>query len=612
MIVEPQIHIAKPEGPEEKVKKVIVAVHGVGDQYSFSTLQSVVNQFCRFFGEPTAIPLGCFHDDRISFSLKPPYPHEKLKSISFAEVYWAKIPREVISDQHTLEEAKKWANTIVERLRLRWKQAKVSGSQSRFNDSYTESDFTLLKLVLIEMIETISVLERLCLISERAGLFTFDLGKLLNDYLGDVQIVTEFEKQRLKILQAFRCVLENVYKEYPEAEIHLVAHSEGTVVSFLGLLEAIREPSKFLWVKNVRSFMTIGSPLDTHLILWPELFDSPLPAQWSQFSKKIEWRNYYDYADPIAFKLDDIRDWIGKSDFKTVFNFELKHDIGFNRSPFPGKAHVDYWNDNDIFDHYIKDVVDKSEEVVVPPKTINWKRWVSLSIPPVIVVSLLLIAVYIMLNSIFNYIDPSHDIYRFRDDLFLLKTVTGTSLLLLGVTIVSRIPRLTNNMRLRIMAWLLYFSFAFFYFIVIPDSNVDRGEIKEWLASSFNIFVPSGWIRFTISTIILFVIYFVNKEWPSLGVKPLIIIGTITILFIILYHILNTKNNIEGAISTDVALWPVILAISVFFYLWWLAALIFDLMFVWYLYIRHSKALENMDEIIGSSARDYNKNNFVT
>jgi hypothetical protein len=37
--------------PDHRVKKVIVAVQGVGDQYSFATLQSVVNQFCRFYGQ---------------------------------------------------------------------------------------------------------------------------------------------------------------------------------------------------------------------------------------------------------------------------------------------------------------------------------------------------------------------------------------------------------------------------------------------------------------------------------------------------------------------------------------------------------------------------------
>lgn len=83
-------------GGEQKVKKVIVAVHGVGDQYNFATIQAVVNQFCRFHGEPR-------------FSISPPFPEGTFDHLAFAEVYWAKVPREVVGDQHTIEESKKWA-----------------------------------------------------------------------------------------------------------------------------------------------------------------------------------------------------------------------------------------------------------------------------------------------------------------------------------------------------------------------------------------------------------------------------------------------------------------------------------------------------------------------
>ena len=33
------------------------------------------------------------------------------------------------------------------------------------------------------------------------------------------------------------------------------------------------------------------------------------------------------------------------------------HDIGFSRYWLPGKAHIDYWNDRDVFGHFIDDVV---------------------------------------------------------------------------------------------------------------------------------------------------------------------------------------------------------------------------------------------------------------
>ena len=95
--------------PNIDVEKIIVAVHGVGDQHSFATIQSVVNQFCAFHHHPAGVPLGSFHNSRRTFSLPHPYPQDVFGRLAFAEVYWAKIPRTVVDDKHMLEETKKWA-----------------------------------------------------------------------------------------------------------------------------------------------------------------------------------------------------------------------------------------------------------------------------------------------------------------------------------------------------------------------------------------------------------------------------------------------------------------------------------------------------------------------
>jgi hypothetical protein len=80
------------------VRRVIVAVHGVGDQYSFATIQAVVNQFCRHYNHPAGVPLGSFHAEtkkaaKRPFSLPLPWPREPFGRLAFAEVYWAKVPR---------------------------------------------------------------------------------------------------------------------------------------------------------------------------------------------------------------------------------------------------------------------------------------------------------------------------------------------------------------------------------------------------------------------------------------------------------------------------------------------------------------------------------------
>jgi hypothetical protein len=101
--------VTAPTAANTSVTKVIVAVHGVGDQYSYATIQSVVNQFCSFYQQPAGVPLGNFHTGRSTFCIPPPYPQKLFERFAFAEVYWAKIPRNAVDDKHTLEEAKKWA-----------------------------------------------------------------------------------------------------------------------------------------------------------------------------------------------------------------------------------------------------------------------------------------------------------------------------------------------------------------------------------------------------------------------------------------------------------------------------------------------------------------------
>ena len=47
--------------PRRDVKKIIVAMHGIGDQFTFATIQTVAHRFSDYFRAPEAIPLGNFH-----------------------------------------------------------------------------------------------------------------------------------------------------------------------------------------------------------------------------------------------------------------------------------------------------------------------------------------------------------------------------------------------------------------------------------------------------------------------------------------------------------------------------------------------------------------------
>src|SRR5215471_3379387 len=106
------------------VRKIVVAIHGIGDQYRNATVQSVVNIFGRCFKQAVAVPLGGFYtaDGKIkAFQLTPP-PHvaPQMEDIGFLEVYWANIPRRVQRHGYRIEETKAWARTVVQRVQARY------------------------------------------------------------------------------------------------------------------------------------------------------------------------------------------------------------------------------------------------------------------------------------------------------------------------------------------------------------------------------------------------------------------------------------------------------------------------------------------------------------
>ncbi len=582
-----------------KVEKVIVAVHGIGDQYSYATIQSVVNQFCGYYNQPAAVPLGNFHSGQAAYSIPPPYPREPFGRLAFAEVYWAPIARNVTNEKYTLEETKKWARTIVERLRLRWC---VEGRKGHCH----EADFRLTQQVLGEMIQTIAVVDRICFLADKAGLFTFDLKKLLDDYLGDVQIVAEFKKQRDEILTAFDELLDKIEVAFPNADIYLVTHSEGTVVALLGLLQAFREPEPPRWTDKVRGLMTLGSPIDKHLALWPELFGDNPPsvkalADRSDPQQKIDWRNYYDFGDPVGFNLDGIREWLGANQWNGVFDFDDSHDMGFTRYPFPGKAHVDYWTDKEVFGHFISTVVEA--EPVAPAKAVGselkkaWpkppdltdKKWLSYILPYAGVIALLFVASYILYKAVtgaMGYTGPLIDgrVPRELAKSLILQQTAGLAALLLGITVVARIPRLTRSTFWRAISFAIAGFGAIAYMWSVRDN--ERITLKGFS-------LLPGAVTLTLAILVVCLVYLASIKRPSWGLTPLMVLGAIAVATMVVSHLVRAPERTPGPF------WPLFLATVAFLYLWWLAALLFDLVFVWHLYIRHSRLMVRVNEVLG-------------
>ena len=355
--------------PPIKFKDIVVAVHGIGQQIRYSTVRSVATRLAASrtlrmdskYPPVAPQPLGYFHSEVKGFTSVVLVDDLKalgsapLSEVGFAEVFWADIPDKVLKEGSTLEETKAWARTVVARAQAIWARGRKTGA--------IDPDFSLAAEVLDEIIETVYVLENLLFLADKAGLFKFDLREVLDAYLGDVQIVAEFAEYRRDIVLRFHQAMQHIYDEQcdkgnEDVRLHIVAHSEGTVVSFLGLLQAMsgmrvkksgspQVPEIELettgsipsWLKHMHGYMTIGSPIDKHLLLWPRMWNelNPSLADKDLEEHQIKWRNYYDYGDPIGFKLNTARERL-KTWKSKAFEFGEEHDYGFARHLLPGKA----------------------------------------------------------------------------------------------------------------------------------------------------------------------------------------------------------------------------------------------------------------------------------
>jgi len=519
-------------GSLKGLTKIVIAIHGIGNQTRSGTVRSVATRFgtrddgrSRNGDVPKVplMPLGYFYTDekgavRVS-RLDVKEDHE-LHKIGFAEVYWADIPREVVRREDTLEESKAWGKTIVSRAQAQY-YSPPAATKKRETSTLKPADFELVSGALDEIIETVGVLENLCTVAALSGVFKFDLGKLLRDYIGDVQLVTDFSYYRHKILHRFHIAMEQIVAEFAKdnpgtyPEIYIVAHSEGTVVSFLALLQAlwgirVKNPGSAAvagsgliapqaapqgaatesnpeWIQHVRGFMTIGSPIDKHLVLWPRLWD---PELWkAELTDRVQtdtsaamarahanppippnpirWRNYYDLGDPIGFKLDVARDWLEEHGC-TAFEFRSEHDMEFSRYWLPGEAHNEYWNDPDVFGHFIDTVVTPKETVTPAPKSKLLGR-LSPALPYALSVACHAGAVFVLLKSVLAY---SSEHFPLRD--VALETAVLT-ILLAGTTVATRLPRLVKaGWGWGLASVVAFVVGAVVYLTFMPDEVVER------------------------------------------------------------------------------------------------------------------------------------------
>ncbi len=559
-----------PSDDDRAIESLVVAVHGIGSQYRYSTVQALEKQFAQFCGWNVTQPLGAFHPAKLitepdspelgAYLFTPPALNANhFNHFGFAEVFWADIPEMAVDTKNTTEESKEWAQTVVDRVRA---VDEFNGSKSNL------VDYNKAGAVVGEMIDTIRVLESLLFIAKKAGLFEFDLGQLLTDYLGDVQIVADFKDYGGNVFDRFADTMAHLDHRMPNLKnIYIVAHSEGTVVSFKGILTALSlaRGTGRDWVDKVKGYMTFGSPLNKHIVLWPGLWNGMLPHPSRTNNAVIQWRNYYDFGDPVGFDLQITRDWMGDHRWSPHFEFSKENDdIGFTRYPFPGKAHIDYWNDPVVFGHFIKDVVLK-QGPQKKPATIPVAKAVSLTFPYCVCLALLAGGTYVLYKAMTVVLNSE------ESTISMASSVLGIMCLIAGTTILSRMPRLDKAPR-SILIGLAGFAIGGAVCWKLPSSDQLHAELQP------PVLICAGLVIGLISAGI-------GKWKPNWGMRPMIGFGGVVACWI-LWNLIRSSHHPNVA---HVSLWPVALANAAFLYLWWLSALIFDLTYIWHNYIRQDR-----------------------
>jgi hypothetical protein len=83
--------------------------------------------------------------------------------------------------------------------------------------------------VVAEMIDAIKVLDNLLFVATKAGLLQFNLGQLLTDFAGCVQLVADFKDYGGNIFDRFLLTMRNLRRRMPHLKgIYIIAFTLGS------------------------------------------------------------------------------------------------------------------------------------------------------------------------------------------------------------------------------------------------------------------------------------------------------------------------------------------------------------------------------------------------
>ncbi|MGR9105927.1 MAG: hypothetical protein ACU843_03250 [Gammaproteobacteria bacterium] len=391
----------------------IIAVHGIGEQRKNETVFPVISQFAAArhaqADQVNVMTLGllaaeCTDADWIELDEIPRVPDSSLhgtqwyprgapdphgENLRFFDCVWSNVMREQFP--HVGQSVKDWSTALLNRLKVR-----------------EQSGTTVLDWI-IQLLATLQdgVLKVQFVLNLRDKSVS---KKIFEDFLGDVELYGDFPNTRGRAVRLFHETMAKLHQDHlgrfgskVKPQYTIIAHSLGTVmtldaITYAHANEDSRKSSdvsdnphilhfpgynlkKFAheeslpescescepgeipsteWVRYLASFVTLGSPIDKYLALWTENYlhldhtDWVDPKILQSRSEKIRHFNYSDEQDPVGHELDILETTPVHKDL-----FEISEDIVFTRYPIPGVAHVEYWNDYDLFRRILDVAIDK-------------------------------------------------------------------------------------------------------------------------------------------------------------------------------------------------------------------------------------------------------------
>lgn len=396
----------------------IVLVHGMGNQKRYEFLKDFATRFEEALRQESSEPKPEVLIDKVELYRTPkrtresselfgffgdiPMDHgqrrhlfrpvqivHKSNVIRLYEAYWA--DEDLTFSWYEKISYNIWLLTVVWNPIFNWFSDRYTRPPMPFLRVFWDTLLTLVAGSFLQLVEVVAVLFSFVL--GRFELFR-RFGEMIYEYAGDVKLYVSmreffYHQTKKEVIQArFDEAMVKAYLE--NDELHVVAHSLGSVIAFDGLSKHKVHPSKMApellrYLRDdapglvqgggkevepidigakLKTLITIGSPLDKFYFFWPSRREELLQGKFilrlegaaggsqkwvaveeeSELKPEFKWFNVYDLVDPVGAKLD----FYGEAPAKKkkgwqLLGFPVPENIPLRHYFRPSQAHTGFF-----------------------------------------------------------------------------------------------------------------------------------------------------------------------------------------------------------------------------------------------------------------------------